>query len=388
MSLKKNIGILGSGQLARMLVEAGQKIDISIKVLAENKWDPAARIADQVQIGSAKNKEDLKYFFSDLDITLFENEFLDTHLLRETADGTRVIFLPSLEAVSITQDKLLQKKLLNDLQIPTPKYFCIRSADEIEKHFSGSAVLKWSRGGYDGKGTFFWTKETDPKTTENFLKQSSSAVYAEEKIEFIRELAIQASYSVSGKFISYPLVISEQKHGICHRVKGPATSLGVSPELENLAKSYAEKIARAVPLVGTFAIEFFETKSGELLVNELAPRVHNSGHYSLVATNCSQFESHLRAVLDMDLPTISTTPYFGMLNLVGPDHLSASKPAVNPTFDFIKNFPNGGAYWYEKAEVRSGRKMGHLHFSAKSLDEFNRSLEALGRAENDWIKTL
>ncbi|MBN8554707.1 MAG: 5-(carboxyamino)imidazole ribonucleotide synthase [Deltaproteobacteria bacterium] len=387
MSANKNIGILGSGQLARMLVEAGNKIGVSLKVLAENQNDPAAQVANQVELGSSKNPEVLKKFFSSLDLAIFENEFLDVNILREASKGSRVNFLPSLEAIALTQDKLLQKKLLNDLKIPTSKYFVVHSTDEIEKHFAQEAVLKWSRGGYDGKGTFFWKKENDSTPAEAFLKQSSSAIYAEEKIDFIRELAIQVSYSTSGEFISFPLVISEQKNGICHQMRGPANSLGVSSKLEDLAKSYAEKIAKAVPLIGTFAIEFFETKSGELLVNELAPRVHNSGHYSLLAANCSQFESHLRSVLGLKLPTITTSPYFGMLNLIGPAHLKSEKPAKIPDLN-LKEFSNMHLYWYGKSELRAGRKMGHIHFSAKSLDEFNTALENLKKIEAKWIESL
>jgi 5-(carboxyamino)imidazole ribonucleotide synthase len=386
----KKVGILGGGQLARMLVEAGkklsqEKIGLDIAVFLSDPSEPAAHITRNYQIGSPSKLEDLRNFFKNLDVLIFENEFLDVPLLTKAAEGLKVEFFPSLKAIELTQDKLSQKKILNDLQIPTSIHHIVSSLSDVEKYFPAEAVLKWSRGGYDGKGTFFWKKNQSREKAEAFLKNSSSTIYAEEKISFVRELAIQVSHSVSGEIVFFPLVISEQRDGVCHLVKGPASALGVSPSLESAAKVYAEKIAKTVPIVGTFAIEFFETTDGKLLVNELAPRVHNSGHYTLSAANVSQFENHLRAVLGMPLQTVTTSPYFGMLNLLGPKHLASAKKSKLPSQPPKETL---SLYWYEKSEIRSGRKMGHINFSAKSLDEMNESLKALETYEQDWIKTL
>jgi 5-(carboxyamino)imidazole ribonucleotide synthase len=214
-------------------------------------------------------------------------------------------------------------------------------------------------------------------------------VYAEGKVDFIRELAIIGCVSMSGDSITYPLVISEQENGICKEVVGPAIHLGVAPHFQDQAREAARKIAQDVGLVGSFGIEFFESRSGELLVNEIAPRVHNTGHYSQNAYPVSQFENHWRALLGLPLfdplenPAVSA-PYFAMLNLLGPQ--GVSRQASQSPLPIAG--PHSQLHWYGKKDIRPGRKLGHFNGTADSPDALSSLLSELRDRESAWIEKL
>jgi 5-(carboxyamino)imidazole ribonucleotide synthase len=319
------LGILGGGQLSLMLAEASGKMGLDTLILAEDKDSPAAQVFRQCLFGSLRDSEALHSFLSQVHCVVFENEFVNCNALRESSKGrgAAVRFVPSLETIGQVQDKLTQKKLLRDLDIPSADYCEFGSEGPTEKEirkcldqFNGKCVLKWARLGYDGKGVLPLQanrlEEAQPRI-DSFIKEArdrQSPLFAERAILFKRELALVAVYSTTGEFLSYPLVISEQKKGICSRVYGPATALGVSPRLEELAHEYAKKIAVSLQIYGSFALEFFETHAGEILVNEIAPRVHNSGHYTQDACATDQFENHWRAVLGWKLGKVQCQPAF------------------------------------------------------------------------------
>lgn len=383
------IGVLGAGQLARMLVEAGRHIRLDIKVFAERENEPACFVTPNVVIQDPKNPLDLRKFFESCDIITFENEFVDCDLIERAAIGLKVQFRPSLDSVRCMQNKLVQKKLLLELRIPSAPFEIVHNAEMAMKsldHFRTEVVLKWDRLGYDGKGVFFLDKKTPIELVQGFFEEAAkreAVVFAEQKMSYSSELAILGVRSVHDDFRAYPLVISEQEKGVCRWVKGPAKSLGVSRSRDAEAVAYAEAISKALQYIGLFAIELFEMPDGRLVVNELAPRVHNSGHYTQFASDTSQFENHLRALSGTVLGNTDTTPYFAMLNLLGPFQFKEVKVATPPVPTSHSNIQ---IYWYDKAELKAGRKMGHINGKASTPFEYETLLETMSEYEKTWAK--
>ena len=397
------LGILGGGQLAQMICNESLKhLNLPIHAYLLSPNEPAAWVVNgQHSIGLLSNESpDLKKFLTHCDTVIFENEFVDTQTLASASQGLPVKFAPSLAAISRVRDKCEQKQISQELGIESAPFV-------VFNHEKGSAeewltallqtkdrhVLKWSLWGYDGKGTFFFDRPQIPAALEFIVKglELGARIYAEEHIPFRRELAVVATRSEQRKeFCFYPLVISEQMNGICHRVTGPATSLGVDPRLEQQAQLAARRIGDFLNLEGSYAIEFFETLEGRLLVNEIAPRVHNSGHFSLNASHTSQFENHVRAVAGLPLGSTLSAPFFAMLNFLGPGDLGEIKipPGANP---FQQKLPLGVEFtWYFKESVRPGRKMGHFNIKADSShpNAIQRALEALKEAERSFQQAL
>lgn len=392
--MTKKIGIIGGGQLAFFLAEAAQKLGFSPIVLAESLDVPAKRSATHLLQGSFQDPKTFRSFFSEVKTVIFENEWINTDLLEQESRG-EVSFFPSLNVMQRLQDKLSQKEELVRLGIPTPPFIVIdpttdlpNKIDEVCKKFGKAFVLKWSRNGYDGKGILI--VDSDKKSFSEISDfchkafKNESVVYAEPMISFDQELALVAVRSTQGEFIHYPLVVSVQKEGTCQSVFGIAENFGIPIELQNEAVSSAKKLADALNLVGTFAIEFFMTAEKKLLVNEIAPRVHNSGHYTLEASDCSQFANHLKSILGMKLSSPKTKPYFAMLNLLGPDKIS---------IDQLENYqpkkaPNIFVHWYGKKSLRPKRKMGHITAFAENENESKKMIENLQRFEAEWINEM
>ncbi|HEX4923602.1 MAG TPA: 5-(carboxyamino)imidazole ribonucleotide synthase [Bdellovibrionales bacterium] len=390
-----SLGIIGDGQLARMLGEAARKMGLNVTVFAEDAAHPAARIALPTVLGSPKSLDALRQFVSKMDIIVFENEFVDCDLLTRASSGAKVTFLPSLANIALFQDKLKQKEKLKELSIPTSSFMAWDEKEDptlwVNAAFDqlGSCVFKWSRLGYDGKGVFIARdRASDLTAILGFITEARKKgvqIYAEQKIDFRRELAIVSTLSTLGEFVSYPLVISKQENGICRQVLGPATSFGVPTHLQELATQYAHRLGTSCGLFGTFAIELFETADGDLLVNEIAPRVHNSGHYTQDAAETSQFENHWRGVLGLPLGPAKTSPAFFMWNVLGPDDTGPVKdsPEARP-----KALAPLRLHWYEKEEIRPRRKLGHINASAASPDEIDKLINEILRVDREWVLSL
>lgn len=360
----KHLGILGGGQLARMLCDAARHLRLHVRVYAQSAHDSAVLTHPHFDIGRLDSTEGLAAFLKKIDGCIFENEFVDDRLLAR--EGGAVKFLPPLPVLAHVRDKFEQKKFLEKAGVKAAPYdvrpnheTAARWIERVAERFMKEGVVfKWAQQGYDGKGVFFGTENA-----ESFVdgaRASGIHCYAEPRIAFKRELAIVAVRSVTGEFAAYPLVLSEQRAGVCLWVKGPATRFEVSPKLEAEAVTAAKKVAEASGLVGAFALEFFETNEGELLVNEIAPRVHNSGHYSLEASQTSQFENHWRAVLGWELGSTAPKGLFAMRNLLGPAGVSRADVAPPEEIDDLN------LYWYGKSETRPGRKLGHVNALATS----------------------
>lgn len=356
-------GILGGGQLARMLVESARLLGIEPRVYCASPDDPAAQIAAAVTIGSLEDANALASFLSQVNTVIFESEFVSRARLESAARGSSVRFVPTLPVIERLQNKLSQKRLLNELGIATAAWVEI-SAElppnqawvDLRNRFPMGFVLKVAEGGYDGKGN--WLSKDEGSFTEFVLQTRTRSVelYAEERVPFRRELALVAVRGSSGEWREYPAVVSVQEKGICREVRGPATAFGVSTSAVRAMSDASRKVAESLGIVGAYAIEFFETLDGAVLVNELAPRVHNSGHVTQDASETSQFENHWRAVLGMPLgETRARGLCYGMWNSLGevaslgplPESMPAARTALH-------------GHGYGKKACRPGRKMGQI----------------------------
>ena len=377
----KTIGILGGGQLARMLVDSAQKLGLPYRVYAQSDSDSVSRVARaKMDIGSLSDPNLLRKFFQTVNVVTTENEFVDVDLLASAAQGTDVSFFPSLGSIKVTQDKLAQKKLFQELQAPTSRFLVWNeresSADfcnSVLGTFPQGAMLKWSRFGYDGKGNFPLKPGGPLSEAEQFLKEGLSKkaqIYAEEWVHFERELALLTAISENGDLQHFPMAVTEQRDSICYKVRGPAQLFGVSSDVVSEAEAIAKRIGKQLPFTGCFAIEFFHSKEAGLIVNELAPRVHNTGHHTQLSSSANQFDMHLLSILGRPLPSLKSEPTFGMVNVLGrwPQH-------PRPTSKQIQ------VYDYNKTP-RDRRKLGHVNVIAETPQGLEKNLNLV----ESWIQ--
>ena len=351
--------MVGGGQLARMTAAAAVGLGATFRVLAESENESAALVTRDVTIGSHLSLPDISAFAAECDVITFDHEHVPGPILAKLEfDG--VLVRPGSGALRYTQDKLAMRERLSALGVPCPRFAPVSSVADVVAFVEQEAragntawpvVLKAVSGGYDGKGV--WVCESTGEVEE--VLSLGIPLMAEEFVPFRRELAALVARSPSGQGAAYPVVQTVQVDGICREVIAPAP--GLSPDVAVEAEAMALKIAAELGVTGLLAVELFETGRGGLLVNELAMRPHNSGHWTIEGARTSQFEQHLRAVLD--LPLGSCAPPEGtftvMANLLGgtdPDvfdrylHVMAADPAVK-------------VHFYGK-EVRIGRKIGHV----------------------------
>lgn len=341
----KSIGILGGGQLARMMALHAHAMGIEPWVLSANKNDPAAQVSSFWIKGDPNKISDLKKIFKHVNVATVESEFFDSTVLKKSGR-----IYPQPELLGLLQDRLSQKILLQKLNVPTSDFISISSHDDARtaaSEFGFPFVVKKRRFGYDGYGTFIIKNQKDL----NNLPSEKYGYIAEAFVPFKRELAVSFVRSSLGEIVSLPLVQTCQKNSICHWVMGPISHANSYPLLR-LLKSFVE----STKYIGIIAFEIFDT-GRELLINEIAPRVHNSAHYSMDALNISQFEYHLRAIAGQPLPDpLPLNAGFAMVNLLGSGKKSSNW--IAPV--------DGKLHWYGKNDNRKGRKLGHVNVLAKS----------------------
>lgn len=353
---KPRVGIVGGGQLARMTAPAAEALDIHLRVLAASADDSAAQVIPDVFIGAHDDLTALLEFGAGCDVVTFDHEHVPpAHL--EALQSAGVAVRPGPAALVHAQDKLVMRRALSESGIPCPRWAEVATSGEVVQFAESGqwpVVLKVSRGGYDGKGVWIVgdAEQAEQVMTENTLVPGA-AWLVEEFVEFRRELSAQVARSPHGQALAYPVVQSLQQQGICREVVAPAPDL--SPELAARAQRVALDVASLLGVEGMLAVELFETATG-VVVNELAMRPHNTGHWSIEGADTSQFENHLRAVLD--LPLGSPTPrdeYAVMVNILG-----GTKDDLHAAFlHVMARDPGLKIHLYGK-EVRPGRKLGHV----------------------------
>ncbi|GAA0535018.1 5-(carboxyamino)imidazole ribonucleotide synthase [Streptomyces mordarskii] len=370
--------MVGGGQLARMTHEAGIPLGIRFKLLSDTPQDSAAQVVSDVVIGDYRDLDVLRAFAQGCDVVTFDHEHVPTeHLRALEADG--VVIRPGVEALLHAQDKGVMRKRLSEAGVSCPRHRIVADPEDVAR-FAAEAgegdgfpvVLKTVRGGYDGKGV--WVVRGVEEAAEPF--RAEVPVLAEEMVDFARELAANVVRSPHGQAVAYPVVESIQVDGVCDTVIAPAP--GLSEELSATAQEMALKIAAELGVVGHLAVELFETRDGRLLVNELAMRPHNSGHWTQDGAVTSQFANHVRAVLDLPLgDPRPRAPWTVMTNVLGGDypdmygaylHCMARDPALK-------------IHMYGK-DVKPGRKVGHVNTYGDDLAD----VRERGRHAADYLR--
>jgi 5-(carboxyamino)imidazole ribonucleotide synthase len=374
------VGILGDGQLARMLCEAARELKLESWVLGSSLKSPAASKASK--FFTSENRSE---FFEGIDYLTFENEFFDPKLLERSLNPKTTVF-PDWKIILALRDKWEQKQLLIKLGLPTSAAHLINSDKEL-KALKFPYVLKWSVGGYDGKGTLVVKDNEALNKAIKFLEEGfkrGAKVYREDFIPFDLELAILSGQNIKSETFHFPLVHSQQENNVCKWTKSFPITDEKRKELFNKATQISTTLLNHFSYVGLLAVEMFLSPDGQLLVNELAPRVHNSGHYTLSASRPSQFVAHLMCGTSSLKMKPMTAPHFVMWNLLGPAGYSPQS-LEHPHFPSA----NFDVYWYDKTEVKEGRKMGHLSKMLKNADEELKTLEEMKNWEIElWQKNL
>jgi len=374
MTTTPTVGIVGAGQLARMLIEAATPLDIPIRLLAASAEDGAAQIWPHVDIGSPKSAEDLLAFAEHCDVLTFDHELVNLDAIRELEAAGKTVY-PSSNALLHAQDKLHQRNTFGAAGLPIPAYAAVSSSDEIEAFAATHGwpvVAKAQRDGYDGRGV--WVLESRAEAERLVAEAASNgvALLVEAFVPIEHELAGLIARRAGGAFELYPIVETVQRDGICHEVIAPAV---IPYAIRARAEELTVAVAEAADVVGNMALELFLVDD-ELLINEIATRPHNSGHFSIEACGTSQFENHLRAILDWPLGSSAMrAPWAVMANLLGRGDgdlaggLAAALDAGSPGVH---------AHLYGKA-ARDGRKIGHV--TALGDDPEETRARALAAAE-------
>ena len=350
------LGIIGGGQLARMMAQSALSLGCDVVVLDNDPESPAATAAARWIRRPGDDLAALCELAEAVDVVTLENEFIDAGLLAELEErGHRV--MPSAATMRLVQDKLVQKTLLQDTGLPVPAFASVKSKADLlsaGERLGWPLVLKKRRDGYDGKGNTTVRGAADVDSAWARLDGDRHALFAEEFCPFTSEIAIIITCSRDGSSVAYPLVETVQRDHICHTVIAPAH---VSEVVARKAGEIARRAVEAVGGTGSFGVEMFLCPDGAVLVNELAPRVHNSGHYTIEACECSQFENHVRAVMGWPLgSTAMRAPAAAMVNLLG----HADGPGVPHGIAECLAIAGAHLHIYGKAHSKPGRKMGHI----------------------------
>ncbi|OUL33878.1 5-(carboxyamino)imidazole ribonucleotide synthase [Nostoc sp. 106C] len=360
----KRVGIIGGGQLAWMMGDGAKKLGLELIVQTPSRQDPAVNIAQETVFATVDDAAATEVLAKKCDVITFENEFVNLEAL-SALENQGVCFRPRLAALAPLLDKYHQRCYLQELGLPVPHFFALDNTVQPEElqskieHLGFPVVLKARRHGYDGQGTFIirdWAslqKKLAGFSTEKTVNQPLFLI--EEFVPFERELAVIAARSVNGEVVTYPVVETQQEQQVCRRVIAPADiTANHAAEIDAIAHTLLNNLQ----VVGVFGIELFLTTDGKVLVNEIAPRTHNSGHFSLDACETSQFEQQLRAVCGLPLGNPAfKTPSAVMVNLLG---YETSQSDYQSKRQEIAEIPQSYIHWYGKKESRPGRKLGHV----------------------------
>lgn len=352
------VGMVGGGQLARMSHQAAVSLGQSLRVLASDEHDSAALVNRDVHYGQHTDLEALRAFAKGTDVVTFDHEHVPPEHLRTLVNDGYVL-RPGPEALEHAQDKLRMRECLSGHAVPGPPFAGVADVSDVLAFAADQGwpvVLKAARGGYDGRGVWVLESGDQARALVPGMLDSGTPLLVESKVDLRRELTALIARSPFGQGAVWPVVEMVQQDGINTEVLAPAP--GLSPSLMHKAQTIALRIADVLDVVGILAVELFETDSG-LLVNELAMRPHNSGHWTMDGSGTSQFEQHLRAVLDYPLGTTELRSETVMTNVLGADTQPTMRVDERIHHLFAR-FPDVRLHWYGKQE-RPGRKLGHIN---------------------------
>ncbi len=343
------IGIFGGGQLGRMLVQAAQKLGFKTHIFDPFDNTSACRIADNQTIAPFEDETAVELFANACDVLTYEFENIPISAIEHASQFTNVY--PDKKALQTSHDRLVEKTFLRDkADTPVVDFAAIETMNNLSKfvqEFGAPAILKTRRFGYDGKGQIKVNSPRDVKA--GFARLGGTDLIAESFVPFVREFSIIAARGIDGDITCYPLTENVHKDHRLHTSIAPADD---KQNISSEAHAITHRILNALNYVGVMGIEFFELAGGRLIVNEIAPRVHNSGHWTQDAGCTDQFEQHIRAISGMKLGDTTPKHAVKMTNLIGDEILQA---------DVLSGKPNTYVHDYDKRDIKPGRKMGHVN---------------------------
>ncbi|MTD41762.1 5-(carboxyamino)imidazole ribonucleotide synthase [Erwinia sp. CPCC 100877] len=351
------IGIIGGGQLGRMIALSAREMGFRVGVLDPTADCPAAQVADWHLMADYDDLEALKELAQRAQVLTYEFENVDVGALLQVEN---LVNIPQgTDLLAITQDRLLEKSFLEESNIVIAPYATIVSPTDIQDAIDGigyPCVLKTTRGGYDGKGQFVLYSSSDLVPAMDLLRKSTCVLEA--WIPYEKEISVLVSGNGRGEYTVFPVVENIHRNNILHETIAPAR---VEEEVMEEAQRIARVIAEKIGLAGTLAVEMFLTSNGGIYVNELAPRPHNSGHYTIEACSISQFAAHVRGICGWPLPEVHLLSPAVMVNILGNE--------LNETLELIPEKADWNFHYYGKAETKPGRKMGHITILSEDLFE-------------------
>ncbi len=372
MDKKICIGILGGGQLAKMSTLAASRLGFDVAILEKEMHSPAGQLTHNESIGSVDDELHVRSFVHHCNVITLENEFVDHNKLKFIESLGKKVY-PSSITIGLIQDKLLQKQTLKKNKIPVAKFIEVKEQHtyaQIVKILGPKFILKSRKMGYDGYGNALVNNEKEYNDAVKHLSDRHINLMAESFVNFTMELAVMV-VRTQKEIKVYPVVQTIQRNHICHTVIAPAP---ISKKITALAENIAVKSVKAVKGFGVFGVEMFLAKNNSIIVNEMAPRPHNSGHYTIDACVTSQFENHIRSVMELPLgSTEMVQPFAVMINLLG-------KPNPQKKIDIYRTAlkdPNVHLHIYSKNGSRVGRKMGHITIVGDNLKKILKEATAI-----------
>lgn len=363
------IGILGGGQLAKMSLLAAAELGFECAILEKIPASPAGKHTRYEFVGDVSDREVLDRFISASDVVTLESEFIDPQYLSYIESRGKRVY-PSAASLSLIQDKYIQKKTFSQAGVPVPQFVSVGQPDDyhsLSSSLGEKFLLKSRTMGYDGYGNALVTDQASLANGLQKLKSRNALLMAEKFVPFEKELAVMV-VRTKRETVFYPVAETIQEHHICKEVRLPS---GISEEQISAVHEMVTKALDAIAGEGIFGFELFLLKDGSILVNEVAPRPHNSGHYSIDACVTSQFENHIRAVAGLPLGSAELIkPYAIMVNLLG----KRSGPGFPADYGSPLGDPEVKLHIYGKEESRPGRKMGHITLTGNSDDIYNRAI--------------
>ncbi len=369
MKQHMRIGIVGGGQLGQMLTIAAKNLGYYVAIVDPTPKSPAGQVADKQIVGGYKDDKAIRELAQDVDVITVDAEFVNTDTLLDLEKQGKTIY-PSPETIALIKDKLHQKQFLQQNNIPTADFIAVTTHEDIAKagkQFGYPLLLKARTDAYDGKGNFVVHNETEiEKGIENLKGRS---LYVEQFVPFVKELAVMVARNKSGEIAIYPVVQTVHKDNVLDYLLAPAD---ISEKATNNAQKLAQNVMQHMKGAGVFGIEIFLTKEDNVLVNELAPRVHNSGHYTIEASVTSQFEQHIRAITNLPLGSTAFLPKaVVMKNILG----TRNGPGAIQGVEKALEIEGVSIHMYNKHESRIGRKMGHITVVGENVEECLRKAE-------------
>jgi len=346
--INKIIGIIGGGQLGKMMILEAKRLGFYVITLDPEANCPSSSVSDELIVARLDDVAAFRELASKADVITYEWELVGIEALRTLEKEGSVIY-PSVKSLAVIQDKFTQKQALQQAGIPVPDFKKIDNINEIT-----TGMLKTTMGGYDGKGTALIKTEADIKTAYDSLGGGKKPLMLEEFVDFDIEISVIACRGISGETVIYPIAENYHTNSILDTTIVPAR---ITDDITVKAIAIAEKVMEVFDGVGTFCVEMFVTRSGEVSVNEIAPRPHNSGHYTIEGCFANQFENHIRAIVNLPLGNVDLKQPTVMVNLLGQSDGSAELVGIEQAYE---ENPNIRIHLYGKGESKKGRKMGHF----------------------------